>query len=418
MIVQLDDGLNFLKGVCAYNMVIVHAAAFLVGRLPSGSELAKLIFDAQTFRASFSMLLPAFAGFYLRHSMGPWLGQGHRQWPSLAFISRLALGAMLIEAARQFLMYLSIDKIFTWSSLHFCSLSAVVCLIASRWGTIAVLAAAGMTMFLRIALSSFTPTFLIPLAQHPPPSLPFAVLGWGVCFGAMCAGAYKLTGRSRGTVLIGIAATLLGMCLAQTSPVAQLNLHNLPFSIFLLFPQDNNHWPFLVFFPLFVAGFFARDLGVRALSASQRVALLGVCLVLLSSAIYDLYLHQVSSPGGLVIQRSVFDLPIVVVLGLGAHFYLSWRACSWLTAYLPKQAVRMWLRWNETTLTLYVIHTGVVALTTWTMVQLDWHFASLISFQLALHGIYIVSLTLCGPVSRLVYATTARLKYNPHTKVT
>jgi hypothetical protein len=410
---RLFRGLELLKAFCAYNMVMVHAVSVLVWTTQSETFFGTHHHGLEFIRASFSMLLPAFAGFYTRHFIGPVVADKSARFPIAAISFRLIYFATLLEFIRQLLMRLKLDTSFTWASLHFCALAAIITLVLASRRTLFVLLACVLCVPLRYFYQSWMSDYPINPGLATLTQFSWEPWAWGFLLGFLVWG-FGWQRRKYPLAWIGGAITiLLGHFIIQHDTIALGNIHNLPYSIFLLAPKDNNFWPLLVFYPLFACGYFCREYGFKVISPMLRYASWLCASGIVLFAIWQLPTLGLNLDHDKIIHRAAFDLPALAVFALGAYFYLMWQLASFLVPYIPTKLVHPWLKWNRSVLTLYVTHLGVVSLVGWTMRTFGLRCEGLFSFYLLLHGVYVLSLVVAYNLSRFVSQLTGSSHVSP-----
>lgn len=397
---DLNRSFEIYKAFAVYNMVIVHGLAMLIGLFPTEAYHELGHHGLRFIRSAFSMTLPIFAGFYLRHFIGPFL-QDHRLGIKLQnIIIRIVYMAFIIEAVRQFLMRWHFRHSFSWHSLHFCALSFLISVLLAKKDSRLIGLFAIFLLVLRLLFPD--PTF--SMGELSELELQMTAILWGASFGVLAWGwSFQKKELKAGFKYLPLILISVFGCYIISNDHRELrNFYHLPYSMLFLMKADASYWPLTVFFPFFAAGYFFRSIlfDIRKKYLFFPLLIFS-CLGVLISYLNLPELSQELARGP-TIRREAFGMPPVHVIGIISFFYLSWSITYLIFRKNRFHAVDRWVKWTGSVILVYVIHTALFTLTVKFLTTINYPESSLVFLYFLLHIIYVISLVICYHVPRII----------------
>ena len=405
---DLYRSFEIYKAFAVYNMVILHGLAMLIG-LFSAEAYHELGHHGLRFiRSAFSMTLPIYAGFYLRHFIGPFLSQ-HRLQISIGHLSvRIVYLAFLIEAVRQFLMRWHLRHSFSWHSLHFCALAFFVSVVLAKRDTRLL---GGVTILL-LLIRAFLPDPSFTVLDLSHTGYEVTALLWGLSFGLLAWGwalPRKRMPLSMKLVPI-LLLSLLGYFIIAGDRQELLSFFRLPYSAFFLVKGDSNYWPLLIFYPFFTAGYFFRSILFDIQKKFLFLPLLFIACIGVALSYSQLpELSQVMARGS-TIQREAFSMPSVHVFGIMSFFFVGWSVTYLIFRKDRFPWIDNWVRWTGSVILVYVVHTAIYALTVRLLMTIDYPRSSILFLYSILHIGYFISLGICYHLQKTIPKITGFLR--------
>lgn len=394
---------NIYKVFATYNMVLVHGVSMLLGFLSTSGFFEEGHSGLSFIRAAFSMTIPAFAGFYFRHTVGPFLKDHRLTLPVLPLMVPVVFGALTLELLRQLLMKGNLAYSFSWHSLHFCALSVVVSLFLMKRDVRLLPVLAVLCLATGKFLEALWPWRPLRSGELPEAGLLISGFLWAALFAVIFSFWWsRWKPRSRSTIIVFLSVFVAAFFCIKDDARALTTFANLPYSMFFLFPGDQNFWPFVNFFPLFLSGFFLRGFLFNFDYRRWFIPSVAVAVLLLAVGIASSHSLGIENSRHHTIHREAFSPTGLQVLGLAAFFYLSWIVLYYLTRNNKLSFLDRWVEWTGSVLVIYVVHTCLYALTARALSLAGYTSGSLLISYLILHFVYVFSVFLSYTISRYI----------------
>ncbi len=408
--------LNLYKIFAAYNMVLIHGLSILHPVLVHFGYVENDHIRVSMLRGMFSMTLPAIAGIYFRHLVGPFLENGRLTLSLKSEFPKMIFWVFVIEAIRLLTITGDPGWIYSWQVLHFIALSTLVTYFALRKGTRALI----LTVILSVAFGAILPPLLRPyifkMTTVTKDQLEIATLIFSLLTGAIAAIGVRVYRKNSFWLQIsmGLILTALTKYFIHPTPENLVSFLNLPVSALVPIQGNLNFWPFLNFYPLFISGYFLRgfffDLkNMRFfLPLTTFVACLGG---------FAFYLGVVKSGVDVgvanAISFEVFQRGFAGTIVLISTFYFGWLLSYFLLKGGRFPWIDPWFPRAGSVLTIYVLHTLLfVLLRDYLMKNIEWakDHGNLLFIYVILHLIYGVSVYLSYTMVKLSHMYAQRKK--------
>jgi hypothetical protein len=388
--------LNAYKAFAAYNMVLIHAVSIMHPILAPLGYVQNDHVRGSMLRGFFSMTLPVLAGFFMRHLLGPYLKNGKLTADLKSQLKNMILAVLMLEGIRLYTITFDIGWVFSWQVLHFIALSVIVTYFCLRRGT---------RFLLGFLVADILLAFIVPLLTNQlsaSMNFPKSVIGlwfWLKIFslGALLAWASWWWKRN---YLYSLVSFLAGCGLMYFfgfgDPENLKSFILLPPGILSYVPGTRNYWPFLPFYPLFLAGFFFRsfffDIGNRRwhLPITLAIAAGGILGGIVGFSGVEIGVDN-------AFNAEIFRRGVPGTLVFIAVFYFSWMGLYYLLRGHRFRVIDRFIRWGGNVLTLYLTHTILFVLLRECLTknpQLVTHIGGLGGLYILLHLVYVLSVYL------------------------
>lgn len=402
----LFRGLNLFKVFAAYNMVLVHGAAILFPLLVPLGYVEQNHIRLSFLRGIFSMTLPAIAGFYFRHILGPYLRGEKLSLKLSSHFGSLFFWTFFLEALRIVFVARNVDHIFAWQVLHFIFLAVVVTYILLRvhkWLPVAVVLASypvlkwGAPLVAEVAFTSATVS---------PLQLVIASWVYAGLFGLLAGlGVYLWSGKRLLSVGVLLVSGVAMQWHIADHREALVGFMNMGASAFFPLRGGGHSWSFFLFYPLFMVGYYLRTF----LFERKFETYFGVtsAAVFLSSGLafyFGIVRSSVDITQGRVLSQEAFLIHPLGVVFLSGVFYFGLVLSYFILRGERFKSWDPWLHKMGGILSLYVIHTAVFVVAKDVLVaapEFVKKYGNLVSFYVLMHVLYVVSLILSYGVAKL-----------------
>lgn len=361
----LDRSVEYLKCFASYNMVVIHGYV-MISTVMTVHHHESPFQGFSIFRGFFSLLLPWFAGYYLRSYLGPKFSENRLRSSVARSAWPIFYAAVLLEIVRLFFIFNKFTYSFNWNPLHFIGLSMMLTLWSLTLSRRSVL----YLFFITIGVSLIT-SGQIPFAFPVPAGSESVLSGiWAVLFGLSVSGLmwWILSSRYSARVRLSVMGAGGALVAFLVYPEIRADLpnltafYNLPKDLF--FPgRSQNLWPFVRFYPIFAAGYLTREgLARENTKGFVKLALLGssaLAFWFLSTRISD-YNKRIGAEH--IFSNDLFSMQIGMVLGLIALFNLSLFLLYTILKNRTTPLLDRWSFYSRNVLILYVIHMFVFSI--------------------------------------------------------
>ena len=225
------------------------------------------------FRAFSAILLPLFAGVYLRAKLGPFVKAN--QLPQNWFVEgiKFLFIAILLEGLRLSSLSYNLNYFFNWQALEFIALAMLITYGLLRIHKYAIYFAAFLVMVLRPLISNLLKNFEFSISALSDFQLHFASWVWSISlslflffafFSLLKVPLFKHRDQQKQIFLAtgGLGCFLLALyyqpMILQDHRALQ-SFINLPYALLLPASHGDHYWPLVIFYPVVVFGYFLRE---------------------------------------------------------------------------------------------------------------------------------------------------------------
>lgn len=367
---NLNKTFALLKCFAAYNMVIVQGTLLFSYRIPI--HYPNVTFEwIAVFRAFAAILLPLFAGVYLRTKLGPFLKtkQLPPNWLKEGF--EFLLIAILLEGLRLSSLSYNLNYFFNWQALEFIALAMLITYGLLKIHKYAIYVAAILVMFLRPWVSRWLENFDFSISTLNSSQLYLVSWIWSISLSLLLfltffillkAPFFKRRAQAK---QILFATGILGCFLLALfyQPVILLDHRalqsfiNLPYALLLPTSHGDHYWPLIVFYPVVVFGYFLREF---LFDLKYRKYFLSFSLL---TAVYFIYFLVAPLKDFLsaldinnVFTTELFRINPPLMLGLLSGFYLAVLMVHLLIKGRSLKWVDSFCYYSRSVLVIYLTH--------------------------------------------------------------
>jgi hypothetical protein len=265
---------------------------------------------------------------------------------------------------------LSPDFIFNWHSLHFIGISYVLTTILMCIDARAAIPFVILMMLLRYPIERYFSQFLFAPSDMSGGLLQATSWLWIFCVALLAASIFLIIKLSRRWWLLlvpMIVALIAYRSTLVSNPKNLASFLNIPIGMWIpTGDQDLNYWPLVVFYPLFLAGYFIRVFLFKFEWKKYFAPLLALTCLYLVFFFFDQWHDFVmkANPQRMV-SKEFYRIGYNYIAAIIAFYFVTLSAFYYLVRRTRIRIFERWAELSRSIIAIYLIHGLLFSIFRW-----------------------------------------------------